>query len=146
MAKPPGFVSRQWVQPFGLTGILPRLVKKLMPYIHQPSGKEGEEEKEMCQNPCAGAGNDATLPKPIYELGAGKDPNAQKNITDLDAKKVTETQSYELYANRELNRVYIRTTEYHAGVLVIEKAGLEKLIDAALKLEWRPDGMGCFPS
>ena len=73
--------------------------------------------------------------EPIHESGGGKKADTPKSITDPEAKRIAKTFSYEIFANRRLGRVYICTTEYHAGVLVIEKAGLELLVNEAFPLE-----------
>ncbi len=49
-------------------------------------------------------------------------------VEDRHTKVVAELYSYRVYRNRKEKTVTFYATDYHAGVLILTEAGLEKLL------------------
>ena len=78
------------------------------------------------------------MPKPFhdnsYEHNREREP---PSLTSKNAKKIAETVGYKIHADPLEHRVYIETTDYHPGTLVVEKQGLAQLIKEAFAEEER---------
>ncbi|HIH39349.1 TPA: hypothetical protein HA219_01335 [Candidatus Woesearchaeota archaeon] len=72
-------------------------------------------------------------------FGENKNPGSQRTEPYLWQNKYTKlivsTGGYNVYLNRRTGEVYVHTTDYHPGTLIISKESLEKLLSDASKKE-----------